>query len=132
MNEKVIYKPIPGLEGLYSVGNDGSILKHKGQVLIAPQSYYGIRQKGIVKSTLNITLTVNKKRYCYPVAKLVAELFVHNPNPTKCKYIDYKDGNRDNCRADNLIWVKHKSFTKNKKSKKGFKFYINKDGHCQL
>lgn len=130
--EEVKYKPLPGLEGLYSIGNDGTILKHKGQSLLSAQNYYTSRQKGLTKSSLQITLTVNHKHYFYPIAQTVAKLFVPNPDPKRKKYVDYKDGNRDNCRADNLIWVEHKSFTQNPKQKIGIKFHIKKDGHSQL
>lgn len=124
MKEEVIYKPLPGFEGLYSVGNNGTILKHKGNVLLTPNSFYTVRQKGIVSSTASIRIIYNGTRYCIPLAKTVAELFV--PNPKGYKYVDYIDGNRDNCCYKNLIWVKHKIF-KPKEDGFGIKFRITKD-----
>jgi hypothetical protein len=37
------------------------------------------------------------------LSKLVAQCFV--PNPHRYKHVQFKDGNRHNCRADNLEWV---------------------------
>lgn len=130
--EEVKYKPIPGFEGMYNIGDNGSIIKCKGNITLTAHTFYRLCQKGITNSTLNVRLMINGKIYYIPLAKTVAQLFVPNPNPTKYKYIDYKDGNRDNCRADNLIWVEHKSFTQNPKQKIGIKFHIKKDGHSQL
>ncbi len=47
----------------------------------------------------------NTLRY---VHKLVANLFV--PNPNNHRYIIFKDRNRSNCRADNLEWVDYDTY----------------------
>lgn len=131
--EQTIYKPLPGFEGLYSIGNDGSILKHKGNIKLNAHNYYRFNQKGISTTSKTISIMVNGKTYSIPLARTVAELFIENPNPKEYKFVDYKDGNRDNCRADNLMWVKHKVFTqKEKPVNHGIKFHIDKDGHSKL
>lgn len=50
------------------------------------------------------TYTKNDKRTRYEFAKIIAELFVDNPDPDKKKYIYFRDGNQTNNNADNLIW----------------------------
>ena len=35
---------------------------------------------------------------------LVANIFVNNPMPNNYRAIKFKDGNINNCRADNLAW----------------------------
>ena len=37
------------------------------------------------------------------IAKTVAKLFI--PNPYQCKYIEYKDSDMSNCKAENLRWT---------------------------
>ena len=52
----------------------------------------------------HVTFTVNKKCNTYRVHRLVATLFVENPNNFAC--IDHIDTNRSNNYATNLKWVK--------------------------
>ena len=124
--EEVLYKPLPGFKGLYSIGNDGSIIRHKGNIKIIAQNYYSVRQKGITSSTLMIRIMHKGILYQIPLARTVANLFIPNPDPTRFTYIDYIDGDRNNCHYKNLVWVEHKNCI-NKKSEKKFRFCINKD-----
>lgn len=124
MKKEVNYKPLPGFEGLYEIGDDGSVLKLKGKIIISDYFEFRANQKGINCRARTIKIRYKGKYYNIPLAKTVATLFVENPNPEKYKLIDYKDGNQNNCRADNLIWVEHK-FAYNNKPK--LKFHINKD-----
>jgi hypothetical protein len=48
-------------------------------------------------------LTVTLKGKLMRVAKVVAQAFVANPN--HFQYQGYKDGNKDNCHADNIEWI---------------------------
>ncbi len=50
------------------------------------------------------------------VPKLIADTFV--PNPNNLPRLRFKDGNKDNCRADNLEWVDYKRATQKKKPRK--------------
>ena len=50
------------------------------------------------------------------VPKLVADTFL--PNPNNLPRLRFKDGNKDNCRADNLEWVDYKRATQKKKPRK--------------
>ena len=48
--------------------------------------------------------------------KMVADAFV--PNPNNLPRLRFKDGNKDNCRADNLEWVDYAYATQKKKPRK--------------
>lgn len=124
MKKEVIYKPLPGFETLYKIGNDGSVVKIKGNLPIADYLEYRANQKGIISRARSIKILANGKSYSIPLAKTVATLFVENPNPKVYNLIDYLDGNRNNCSADNLIWVKHKNAIHIKPT---LKIHINKD-----
>lgn len=50
------------------------------------------------------------------VPKLVADTFL--PNPNNLPRLRFNDGNKDNCRADNLEWVDYKRATQKKKPRK--------------
>ena len=50
------------------------------------------------------------------VPKLIADTFL--PNPNNLPRLRFKDGNKDNCRADNLEWVDYKRATQKKKPRK--------------
>lgn len=50
------------------------------------------------------------------VPKLIADTFV--PNPNNLPRLRFKDGNKDNCRADNLEWVDYAYATQKKKPRK--------------
>lgn len=44
----------------------------------------------------------NNSNYNVAVHRAVAEAFI--PNPNKYKFVLFEDGNKKNCRADNLLW----------------------------
>jgi len=52
---------------------------------------------------LRVTLTIDGKHKSYLIHRLVAKLFI--PNPENKEYVNHKDGNKENNRADNLEWV---------------------------
>lgn len=62
---------------------------------------HGLVLKQIRSSTDNLVVTLKGKKV--RVAKAVAQAFV--PNPNCLEYQGYKDGNKDNCRADNIEWI---------------------------
>ena len=95
-----IWKDIKGYEGLYKVSNRGRVMSLK---------YYGGPHSQLLKLRKNrlgymrVGFSVCGKHTEHIVAKLVADAFVPNPNNYKC--VRYKDGNRDNIYADNLMWA---------------------------
>ena len=55
-----------------------------------------------------IHIRQNGKVYAYRIHRLVAMLFVNNPNPQKYDCINHKDENPQNNMADNLEWCDRK------------------------
>ena len=55
---------------------------------------------------VGVTLSMYGDRYCKYVHRLVAERFVANPDPQTHIFVRFKDGNKENCRWDNLEWTK--------------------------
>ena len=54
--------------------------------------------------SLQVELTVKMMRYRLDLAELVAKTFV--PNPMEATRFEFIDGDKTNCRADNLRWLK--------------------------
>lgn len=52
-----------------------------------------------------VTLTIQGKPHIKLMHRLVAEVFIPNPNPSLLTQINHKDGNKQNNRVDNLEWV---------------------------
>lgn len=107
-----IWKPVAGYEGRYEVSNlgrvrsvprvlplrrsDGSILNQPRQskILAAAQHRWGY---------MNVVLSdENYKRRTLMVHRLVATAFI--PNPEGLPFINHKDEDKTNNRADNLEW----------------------------
>lgn len=96
-----IWKPYE-FRGLnYKVSNLGSIM--------------GMSRNKILKQRLNEdgykTVTLGKEkegRTSLSVHRIVALLFVDNPNPKECVEVNHKDFDRTNCHFDNLEWTTHK------------------------
>ena len=90
-------KNIPFKEfGYYHIYNDGRI--------------YSTRTKRFMKTVLGpnsykeLGLRMNNKYVHYTVHKLVAKFFVPTENPEK-KFVNHKDGNKQNNHYKNLEWV---------------------------
>lgn len=79
--------------GNYIVYKDGSVVNCHGRSLSPVSTPHGY---------LKVGLTIKGKRKFYYVSRLVAEEFI--PNPNGYKYVGFKDGNKENCSADNLYW----------------------------
>lgn len=98
---RVKFEPIQGEEWKVfekdkrlRVSNYGRVLYAKENFLILPV----ITDKGFWR------IWYDYKEYM--LNRMVAECFLDNPN--NCRYVLYKDGNKDNNRADNLIWSNRK------------------------
>lgn len=107
-----IFKDIEGYEGLYQVSNLGNI-----------KSLHCNKEK-IMKPTIRsnnyqyyfVGLLKDGKRKYFAVHRLVAMMFI--PNPNNYEQVDHLDGNKLNNNVKNLEWVTPKENT-NRAWKKG-------------
>ena len=84
------WRPVKGYEGEFLVSDLGRVMNNHGLVL---------RQIHNAQDNLCVSLKGRTVR----VAKAVAQAFVANPNGFE--YQGFKDGNKENCRADNIEWI---------------------------
>ena len=93
---KIIWKDIPGYEGLYKVSNTGKIF-----------SVVTNRQLSVIQKTDGYTCISlcdkdhNKKQY--RIHQLVAKAFI--PNPNNLPMINHKNEIKNDNRVENLEWV---------------------------
>lgn len=90
-----VWKPIKGFEDYYSVSNHGQVFSIRRNKVLRPKiDRYGYKQ---------VSLSVGGKAYHRPVHRLVAQVFIENPNnyPTVNHINEIKTDNR----AINLEWL---------------------------
>lgn len=109
MNKDEIWEDIPNFEGIYQISNFGNVKNvSTGRILAKTYDGKGYRCSKLCKEG---------KRYYLLTHRLVAKCFL--PNPYNYNLVNHKDGNTDNCRADNLEWcnnsynVRYRSVVKN-------------------
>lgn len=90
---------IPGYEGLYEAYPDGSIVSIKSACTLKP----GKNSVGY----LRVNLYKNKQMRHMFVHRIIAELFV--PNPDNLPVVNHIDANKENNSADNLEWCTQKT-----------------------
>ena len=92
---KVEWKLIEGFDGIYSVSNYGEVRNNRTGKLMKPSK----NEKGY----LHINLTKNGKRKAMRINRLVAQVFI--PNPENKPQVNHIDFNRENNCVNNLEWV---------------------------
>lgn len=108
MEDKEIWKDIPGWEGLYQASTHGRIRSIPGYVIGKDgKPHYkigGIRSLHTTPTCKYYVIVLSRKRKFsnHLVHILVAKTFI--PNPQNKKEVNHKDGNRFNNRVDNLEW----------------------------
>ena len=96
---KEIWRDIKGYEGIYQVSNYGRVKKlvckgsTKEKIRKTSKDKYGYDQ---------IVLSKNSKSTTYKIHRLVAIIFIENPNNYPC--INHKDENKTNNYVENLEW----------------------------
>jgi len=101
---KIIYKEIPGYEGLYKISKEGYIVALKRKRVDGRIYKQHFLKEQIICNTgyCQVGLYKNGKRRKWSVHKLVALTFV--PNPKNLPEINHKDGNRRLNYFKNLEW----------------------------
>lgn len=106
--ENEIWKDIPGFEGIYKINKKGEV-KSLNRIKRGKGGSTIVVKEKILKQSLDrkngylmVTLTKNEKRKNYRIHKLVANLFI--PNPNNYPQVNHIDGNKFNNTVDNLEW----------------------------
>lgn len=109
--EKEVWRPVKGFEGIYEVSNEGRVksfnknargkfakvarnggLIMKERVKLGDKSHYA-----------HVTLLHGNLRFDTSIHRLVAMHFI--PNPQNKEYVNHKDGDKLNNVVSNLEWV---------------------------
>ena len=124
MEDKEIWKPIKGYDIEYLISNYGNIISPEHKII----DKRGIEQKfkkRIIKPVLHstgyyvVTFRKQGKKITIRIHRLVAELFVENPN--NYNIVDHIDGNKTNNKATNLRWVTNSENIRNENTYNNFK-----------
>jgi HNH endonuclease len=82
----------------YYVSKCGAIYSDNVKRLLRPSP----QTKGYLQVPLTLAGGIRKAQLLH---RLVAQHFVHNPDPTRKLFVNHKNGNKNDCRACNLEWV---------------------------
>lgn len=96
MSTEVIWKDIPGYEGLYQVSNDGRIYS------LTSNRELSVIQKGDGYTCISLC-DKNRVKKQYRIHQLVAKAFI--PNPDNLPMINHKNEIKNDNRVENLEWV---------------------------
>lgn len=102
-----VWKDIPDFEESYAVSNYGRIKSKKRLITTSNNKSYIIEDRILspnlaAKGYLYITLNKNCVKTTFLLHRLVAELFV--PNPENLPFVDHIDTDQSNAEASNLKW----------------------------
>lgn len=101
MKKKEIWKDIPEFEGIYQASNFGRL-----RTIKSDGSFYLHSLKASSNRYINVCLSVNSIRKTIKIHRIVAKLFI--PNPDKKPQVNHKDFDKTNNNVENLEWVTEK------------------------
>ena len=100
--EREVWKEIQGHREVYQISNLGNVRTKarqcKDHISEPHEKKKFINSNGYYRVGLNL----DGKNKMHLLHRLVAQLFI--PNPENKPYVNHIDGNKLNCRADNLEW----------------------------
>ncbi len=102
--ENIIWKKHPDFDN-YNISSNGEVYNTKFNIVLSggiKEGYYRVKMKNN-----------NEIKKEYRLHRLIAELFI--PNPNNYEFIKHKDGNKLNNNVNNLEWVKMLICTDNQK-----------------
>lgn len=111
MEDKEIWRPVAGLEGIYEVSNKGRV-RSLDRVEIQKNGIARKRKGRIIKTSIkqngyaHFRLSHNGEATDVSVHRVVAAAFIPNPHNHPC--INHKDGNRANNFVENIEWCTYK------------------------
>ena len=89
------WKAIPNCDGMYLVSNTGKVWSNKSEKIIAQHK----DKRGYPR----VSLEICKHTKTFRVHRLVAEVFI--PNPDNLREVNHIDGDKTNNHVSNLEWV---------------------------
>lgn len=106
--EEEIWRQIPGYKGVYEISNQGGVRSYytRGgginfeKVPYVKRPSYGARNRDYVV----VGLTKAFKVKFWPLHKLLALVFIPNPDPKHKKWVNHIDGDKTNNDLSNLEW----------------------------
>ncbi len=103
---------IKGYEQQYMIGNHGTVVSTKYN------KFKKLKQEQLKDGYMRVKLYNNKRASKYLVHRLVAEMFI--PNPDNKPEVDHIDCNKSNNYMGNLRWTTHKGNTNNENTIKKY------------
>lgn len=107
MSEEV-WKDVVGFEGMYKISSHGRVLTlertyFNGRYKTNRVVKQGIKGTSNRKGYINVGLRKDNKNYNFSVHRLVAIMFI--PNPEDKKEVNHINGIKDDNRVENLEWM---------------------------
>ena len=105
------WRPVKNYEGLYEVSNLGKVKRLERHITCSNGTKRHLREKlfsckpNKYLGYVNVVLTKKGIKTAHTIHRLVAELFVDNPN--NFNVVNHLDEDRANNKAENLEWTTH-------------------------